>query len=66
MFVDLVTPREEYKFMKDTELHLGISGHWELEPIFDSAVKQNRIDLYLPAEHIPSFIEGLKAIEKPE
>lgn len=63
MFIDLELPQESFKFMKDAEIHFGIRGNYELEDLFQSGVKKNRIDIYLPAENLDVLINALMELK---
>lgn len=58
LFIDLEHPVEGFTEMKETELHLGISANFHLEPQKNSAVKPH-IDLFVPASEIPNLLNAL-------
>lgn len=62
LFIDMESPRNEYKFMKDQQLHIGIKGQFETEPLFKSDVKTNRIDIYIALSEIPTLIHELRKL----
>jgi len=62
LFVDVEDPRPEYKFMEGKEIHFGIRGNFELEPVFESNVKKNRIDFFVPISQLQNLIDELSKL----
>ena len=62
MYIDLESPRPEYRVHKETELHFGIRANWRMEEIRESNVKSNRIDLYMPLNEVPNLIFQLRCL----
>jgi len=59
IFIDVARPRPEYTRMKGLQVHIGIRGDFKLEDVFESNVKQNRIDIYMPADQLLNFIVAI-------
>ncbi len=58
LYIDLEHPRDDFTQMKETELHLGISANFRVEPQHDSSVKPH-IDIYIPKSEIHSFLRSI-------
>jgi len=63
-FIDVAKPNKQYKFMKEKEIHIGLKGEFQLEKIFDSNVKTNRIDIDIPFNELESIIKSLNIIRR--
>lgn len=65
LFLDLEKPKENHHhFMKDIEIHFGIRGNFEIEDLFESNVKKNRIDVYIPFTEIDNLINSLNKMKQ--
>ena len=64
LYIDMEKPRTDYKFMNGPEVHLGITGEFELEKIFSDRVKMNRLDIYFPISEIDNMIKMLENIRR--
>lgn len=45
LYVDIEQPQEEYRAMKETEIHFGISGNWHFQRRYGNV--KPHLDLYL-------------------
>ena len=62
IWIDLENPHPEHKVMNETEVHLGITGNFEIEPLKDSRVKMGRIDIYFNLKQADILFDILKQI----